>query len=148
VKPRFTKAAVFGSSSLNRATKRSRVRPLFLTRHRRTQLALAALDAHDPHPLEIAPVHEPKRRLDEFPQKRLIEFGYHPCPIGVVGYRLDPLEELLHHPRPDIRHPLLRVPVPHFLKIAERGSRIADSAKLMTIGGTALFQPKSCLNFV
>jgi len=83
------------------------------------QQALAAPNADNPHPLGITPVHDAERRMDELPQEGLFEFGHHPSHIRMVGEGLYALEDLRHQPRPDIGHPLLRVPGPHLLEITE-----------------------------
>ena len=77
--------------------------------------------------------------MDEFAQKGLIEFGHYPAHIRMVGQGLDASEHFLCQPRPDAGHALLCVPGLHLLKIAE-----CDSAKLMTIRGTTLFQTVPC----
>ena len=59
------------------------------------QQAFATPNADDSHPCRITPVHDAKRRMDEFPQEGLIEFGHHPSHIRMVGQRLDTLEHLL-----------------------------------------------------
>jgi len=87
---------------------------------------LTAPDADNPSPLGIAPVHNAKWRMDEFPQKGLIELGYYPPHIGMADQGLDALEDFLHQPRPDIRHSLLSIPYLHHLEIAERGFGEAD----------------------
>ena len=88
------------------------------------QQAFATPNTDDPYLLVIAPIHDTKRRVDEFPQKGLIEFGRHPSHIGIIGEGLDTLEDRRHQPCPDIGHPLLRVPDPYLFQIAERGARI------------------------
>ena len=60
-------------------------------RERKTQQTLAAKDPDNPYPLGIAPVHNAKWRLEEFPQKGLIEFGHHSAQLGMVGQGLDAL---------------------------------------------------------
>jgi hypothetical protein len=50
---------------------------------------LVSPDAHNLHPLEIETVREAKRPMDQFSQEGLIEFGYHPAHVGMVGRGLD-----------------------------------------------------------
>ena len=69
----------------NHATDSSSLLPSFVTSRGKTQQAFAAPDADNPYPLGITPVHDAERRMDEFPQEGLIEFGYHPTHIGMVG---------------------------------------------------------------
>lgn len=80
--------------------------------------------------------------MDEFPQKRLIEFRHYPSHIRMVGERLDALEHLLHQPCPEIGHPLLRVPSLYLLEITERGFGKADSHRG---GGCYYLRPSRAL---
>lgn len=70
------------------------------------------------HSSRITPVHHPKRRLDEFAQKRLIEFRHHPPPVRMFGHHLGALYQLRHQTPPDIARPLLCVPGQHCPEIA------------------------------
>lgn len=105
----------------DRATRFSDLLRCFLVTRGKLQQAFATPDADDPHPLGIAPAHDAERRMDEFPQEGLIEFGYHSAQLGMVSQGLDALEDFRHQSRPDIWHPLLRVPGTYRLEIAERG---------------------------
>lgn len=46
---------------------------------------------------------------------------YSPSRVRMVGQGLDALEDFRHQPRPDIRHPMLGIPCPHRLEIAQYG---------------------------
>ena len=72
----------------------SRIRWSFMVWCGQMQLALAAPNADYPHVPGITPVHNAKRRMDEFPQKGLIEFRHYPSHIRMIGKGLDALARL------------------------------------------------------
>lgn len=73
----------------NRATDSSSLLRSFVTSRGKMPQAFVAPDADNPHPLGVTPVHDTERRMDEFPQERLIDSGYHPAHIEMVGQGLD-----------------------------------------------------------
>ena len=59
--------------------------------------AFATPNTDDPYPLVIAPIHDTKRRVDEFPQKGLIGF-MHPPEKGVCSLIIFSLPILMNRP--------------------------------------------------
>lgn len=90
------------------------------------QYAFAAPDANYPHLLLIMTIHDAKWRMDEFPQHGLIELGHQPTHVGMIGQRLDALEDCLQQFLANLGYSLFRVLDAYVYKIAQRGVRETD----------------------
>jgi len=84
------------------------------------QQSFASPDADDPDVFGFAPIHDAERRVDEFPEKRLVEFGHDSAYLGVDPQHFDLLEDFLDEPIPYIRHVLFDIPLHELFEICNR----------------------------
>ncbi len=84
------------------------------------QQAFASPDANNPQPFRVATVDNPKRRMDNFSKKRLIELGHNATNIRVIYKSLDPIKNFCDQSVANLGYTLLSVPVPYLLQVAQR----------------------------
>jgi len=63
------------------------------------------------------PVNDTKRRVDEFSQKRLAEFGDNATHIWMIGEGLDSFEDFQYQPGAHLWHALFCVPCADLFQI-------------------------------
>jgi len=89
-------------------------------RPRQSQQPFTAPDAHNANLARIVPIDDTKRRLDQLPQKRLVELRHDSTQLRMRSERLDPPEDLGDQPFTDLGNTLLDIPEPDLLQIGNR----------------------------
>lgn len=88
---------------------------------RELQQSLASPYANKLHTGSVATAHDPKRRMNQLPDCRLIELGYDSTHLRVFTQQLDPFQDITQKALPDFGNTLLRVPISNALEIRQRG---------------------------
>ena len=91
------------------------------------KLPLAAPHSNYLELVTLPPVHDPKRGVDELPEKRLTEFRHDPTRFRVQCQLSDPINELCDEALTDIGNTLLCIPGLDLSEIAERGLSEPDA---------------------
>ena len=93
---------------------------------RQAQLALATPNPNHPQQISIMPIDDAKRRMDQLPKVRSLEFRHHPPHVRVVRKALDALEDLTYKPQTHLWRTILSVPGQDVPQVGQCGFRYSN----------------------